>query len=213
MDPAFITRLNNIAEKYNYEFRDCDIVDLTEFSVTKTGDFLASLPDSMLPDDENDCDVENIQPSITGTGSSTNTTITSIFTDTEKEEKEGTKEEVGIESPLVNENSKMDFKSVKAALSSLERSVSSWEERRFRPVNMSNSYMSNSSSSSRMSCTSAFRNHSRDTIPCMKSRSIHRVKRISHVDKWKSPVQISASKQRVIEWLKHQESFMSQFIL
>ncbi|XP_018647206.1 hypothetical protein Smp_103340.1, partial [Schistosoma mansoni] len=106
MDPSFIIKLNNIAEKYNYEFRDCDIVDLTEFSVTKTGDFLSSLPDSILSDDENCCDVENVQPSITKTGSSTNTTIIGTCSDTEKEEEEeGEKREV--ESPLFNENSKM----------------------------------------------------------------------------------------------------------
>uniref|UniRef100_A0A3Q0KJT5 Uncharacterized protein n=1 Tax=Schistosoma mansoni TaxID=6183 RepID=A0A3Q0KJT5_SCHMA len=79
-------------------------------------DFLSSLPDSILSDDENCCDVENVQPSITKTGSSTNTTIIGTCSDTEKEEEEeGEKREV--ESPLFNENSKMDFNGIKAALS------------------------------------------------------------------------------------------------
>ncbi|CAH8524192.1 unnamed protein product [Schistosoma bovis] len=121
MDPSFMIKLNNIAEKYNYEFRDCDIVDLTEFSVTKTGDFLSSLPDSILSDDENDCDIENIQPSTNRTGSFTNTTIVGTCSDTEKEEEneeeeEEDEKEVTMESSLFNENSKMDFNNVKAAL-------------------------------------------------------------------------------------------------
>uniref|UniRef100_A0A3Q0KJV0 Uncharacterized protein n=2 Tax=Schistosoma mansoni TaxID=6183 RepID=A0A3Q0KJV0_SCHMA len=214
MDPSFIIKLNNIAEKYNYEFRDCDIVDLTEFSVTKTGDFLSSLPDSILSDDENCCDVENVQPSITKTGSSTNTTIIGTCSDTEKEEEEeGEKREV--ESPLFNENSKMDFNGIKAALSSLEKSVSSWEKRRFRQINGSNLHTSNSSSSGRISPTPDDRNYSRNTIPpSMKSKNnLHYVKRLTHKVKWKSPMEISKSKQRVIEWLKHQESYMSQFIM
>ncbi|VDP62658.1 unnamed protein product [Schistosoma curassoni] len=166
---------------YNYEFRDCDIVDLTEFSVTKTGDFLSSLPDSILSDDENDCDIENIQPSTNRTGSFTNTTIVGTCSDTEKEEEneeEEDEKEVTMESSLFNENSKMDFNNVKAAL-----------------------------------CCSD-RNHSKDRILShMKSNNLHHIKRISHKDKWKSPIKLSASKQRVIEWLKQQESFMSQFIM
>ncbi|VDP80304.1 unnamed protein product [Schistosoma mattheei] len=138
MDPSFMIKLNNIAEKYNYEFRDCDIVDLTEFSVTKTGDFLSSLPDSILSDDENDCDIENIQPS---------TNRTEKEEENEEEEEEDEKE-VTMESSLFNENSKMDFNNVKAALCSLEKSVSSWEKRRFGSLNGSNLYTSNSSSSS-----------------------------------------------------------------
>ncbi|CAI2727428.1 unnamed protein product [Schistosoma spindalis] len=215
----------SIAEKYNYEFRDCDIVDLTEFSVTKTGDFLSSLPDSILSDDENDYDIENIQPSTTRTGSFTNTTIVGTCSDTETEkeeeneeeekgeekEKEKEKGEVRIESSLFNENSKMDFNNVKAALCSLEKSVSSWEKRRFGSLNGSNLYTSNSSSSSSSKNSPMLADNRNQSH--MKLNNLHSIKKISHKDKWKSPIQISASKQRVIEWLKQQESFMSQFIM
>uniref|UniRef100_A0A095C2W1 Uncharacterized protein n=1 Tax=Schistosoma haematobium TaxID=6185 RepID=A0A095C2W1_SCHHA len=222
MDTSFMIKLNNIAEKvYNYEFRDCDIVDLTEFSVTKTGDFLSSLPDSILSDDENDCDIENIQPSTNRTESFTNTTIVGTCSDTEKEEEneeeeEEDEKEVTMGSSLFNVNSKMDFNNVKAALCSLEKSVSSWEKRRFGSLNGSNLYTSNSSSSSTKNSPipGSDRNHSKDRILShMKSNNLHHIKRISHKDKWKSPIQLSASKQRVIEWLKQQESFMSQFIM
>ncbi|KAH8862266.1 hypothetical protein KSF78_0007767 [Schistosoma japonicum] len=202
MDPAFLTRLNDIAEKYNYEFHDCDVVDLTEFSITKPGDFLTSLPDNLYYG-END-DVENIQPSLTKTGSFTDTII-GTCSDIEKE--------VKIEDSLVHENCKIDLRSVEAALSSLEKSISSWEKRRFRSLDLSNSYTSNSSnSSSRNSRTQESRNHSRHTTPHMKSKTTHRLKRLLHNETWKSPVQLAISKQRVIEWLKHQESFMSQLI-
>ncbi|KAH8862262.1 hypothetical protein EWB00_007820 [Schistosoma japonicum] len=218
MDPAFLTRLNDIAEKYNYEFHDCDVVDLTEFSITKPGDFLTSLPDNLYYG-END-DVENIQPSLTKTGSFTDTII-GTCSDIEKE--------VKIEDSLVHENCKIDLRSVEAALSckycnifyrylviihtALEKSISSWEKRRFRSLDLSNSYTSNSSnSSSRNSRTQESRNHSRHTTPHMKSKTTHRLKRLLHNETWKSPVQLAISKQRVIEWLKHQESFMSQLI-
>ncbi|KAK4469969.1 hypothetical protein MN116_007467 [Schistosoma mekongi] len=208
MDPAFLTQLDSIAEKYNYEFDDCDVVDLTEFSITKPGDFLTSLPDNIYYN-END-DVENIQPCLAKTRSFTDTFI-STYSDIEKDDDHD--DEGEIEESLIHENCKIDFKSLKAALSSLEKSISSWEKRRFRSLNMSNSYTSNNSSnSSRNNYTQDSRNHSPNTTPHIKSKTPHRLKRLLHNETWKSSVQLSISKQRVIEWLKHQESFMSQLI-